>query len=40
MEEILWKCFKKTGKINYYLFIKVLGSSKDEENKDRGSSSK
>ena len=40
MEEILWKLFKKTGDIKYYLMIKKLGSVKNEDNKDRGNSSR
>lgn len=35
MEEILWKLFKKTGDIKYYLLIKELGSVKNENNKSR-----
>jgi hypothetical protein len=40
MEEILWKLFKKTGNIKYYLMIKELGSVDNENNKDRRNSSK
>lgn len=35
MEKILWEMFKKTGDIKYYLFIKRLGSVKDENVKDQ-----
>lgn len=35
MEEILWKMFKKTGDIKYYLFLKQLGSDTLESRKDR-----
>ena len=40
MEEILWKLFKKTGNIKYYLMIKELGSVDNETNKNRRNSSK
>ena len=40
MEEILWKLFRKTGNIKYYLMIKELGSVKNENNKDGGNSNK
>ncbi len=40
MEEILWKLFKQTGDIKYYLMIKELGSVENETDKDRGNSSK
>lgn len=39
MEEILWKMFKETGDIKYYLFIKRLGSESVEDSKDKGNSS-
>ena len=35
MEEILWKLFKKTGNIKYFILIKKLGSVSNEDNKNR-----
>ena len=40
MEEILWKLFKRTGDIKYYLLIKKFGSVSDESNKSRRNSSR
>ena len=35
MEEILWKLFKKTGDIKYYLMLKKTGSGEYGNKKDR-----
>ena len=40
MEELLWKLFKKTGDIKYYLMIKELGCVKDENNKNRSNNNR
>ena len=40
MDELLWKLFKKTGNIKYFLLIKKLGSVNNEDNKNRGNSSR
>jgi len=40
MEEILWRLFKKTGNIKYYLLIKKLGSENNEDNKNRRNSNR
>jgi hypothetical protein len=40
MEDLLWKLFKETGDIKYYILIKKLGSVKNENKKDRGNSSR
>ncbi len=36
MEEILWKLFKETGDIKYYLLLKKTGSGSDENKTSRG----
>jgi hypothetical protein len=40
MEEILWKLFKKTGNIKYYLLIKKLGSESYENDQGRRNSNR
>ena len=38
MSELLWKMFKETGDIKYYLLAKRLGSAENEDNDSRGNS--
>ena len=40
MEDLLWKLFKKTGDIKYFLLIKELGSVIDESSKRKRNSSR
>lgn len=40
MEDVLWKIFKKTGDIKYYLFLKEIGSEKNGNNDSRGNGDK
>ena len=40
MEEILWKLFKKTGDIKYYLMLKKAGCDNNENKKSRGNNNR
>ena len=40
MEEILWKLFKETGDIKYYLMLKKTGSGSNGDKKDRRNSNR
>ena len=40
MEEILWKLFKETGNIKYYLLLKKTGSGSNENKKSRGNNNR
>ena len=40
MEEILWKLFKESGDIKYYLLLKKTGSGSNENNKIRGNNNR
>ena len=40
MEELLWKMFKETGDIRYYLLAKKIGSVDSGNRKERGSSNR
>ncbi len=40
MQEILWKLFKKTGDIKYYLMMKKTGSGSNENKKSRRNSNR
>ena len=40
MDKLLWKLFKETGDIKYYLMMKKAGSGSNENKKSRGNNNK